>query len=857
MRQLSVDKIEKPGNVPRNIANIKNSNKMKILWILGTIFLLLTGLCFLLCKNLEDYGIGINAFYSVSTITAADVSSDDAMTILADNFETVLLLNNTTSKVQWIKSTRQICDGYAQIEKVVFDDSSQIYVHVIRYDDNYQYIVEELICQFDLNGKELNRFVIPDIYEQNVNSRIRGFKCKDGFLYYYNENIAQLVKMDTASGKVSSYKNYDNEQIENAFTLGFTDDDTLSLAYMDGRLTLANSDGTIEDVGRVNYHLHEAGTDTIINQYLYFDGKHYVTDGRYFDTIYEYKHGVLEPVIDLSDVLDFSELSDYDYYDYALNNSIFAHNNGNGKILITVADNLFYTYDMEEFILTDTADSYILPFSIRLNGLIKFFAQYLMYLFALIGFIITCGNIMKWQLSLRSKLFVIIMPITLGGILLIAYYEMDTIEEDFKEQQYATYDAISSFYRNQLDHTLLSSIESLDDTDTLDAFRLDLMKNMEENSTWTDNINISVYKYYDNDVHLLLYSTTTDCLFVSSFLFDFDSMQNYRLGNSDTYHYETTGIASTYLDSITYLRNENGEIYGFIDVYGNLLNLQISQNKMKEKVFLITIIIGLILGTLLYILSYYIIRQLRLTSKTIGSIAQGNFEARVQKITKDELGVIGAGVNNMAAKIEYLFEEQEEFSVQVIEALVATIDAKDKYTNGHSLRVAKYSKMIAQKLGKSHEECKQIYYVGLLHDIGKIGIPDEIINKTSRLSDDEFEIIKTHPDVGYNMLSKLTKIKNVSIGAHYHHERYDGTGYPEGLKGDEIPEIARIIAVADTYDAMTSNRSYRNAMSQEKVRGELKKNKGTQFDPQFADAMLEIDAEIAEIIYTNRVRVDD
>ena len=829
-----------------------SKRKRKVLWLFGMIFFLLAVLCFWAYRNLEDYGIGTSGVYSVNTITSADISVDEKVTVIADDFETLLLLDNTSSNVRWMKSIRQICDGYAQLGKVFLDEQNQIYVQVICYDDNYQYVEEEIICQFDLDGKELNRFVIPDISDQNVESKIRGFKCKDGFLYYYNEEIAKLVRMDTTSGEVEEYGNYDNEKIENSFTLGFTEDDTITLAYMDGSLALGNADGTIQEVGRVNYYLSEKSTATIVNQHLYLAGKHYVTDGRYFDAIYEYKHGVLEEVITLNDMLDLSDISEEDYYSYALSSGISAQDNGNGKILITIADYLFYTYDMEEFFMADTVDSYKLPSSICMNGLVKMVAQYLMYLFALLGLILIGGSIMKWRFSLRSKLFVIIMPITLGGIIFVTYYEMNIIEKDFIEQKYETYDAISSFYRNQIDSELLSSIESLDDVDKLEEARLALMKNMEESATWTDSVNINVYKYFDNGVHLLLYSTTTDCLFVSSSLFDFESNKEYRLPNSDTYHYETKGIATTYLDSITYLRDDNGEIYGFINVYGNLDKLQITQDTIKEKVLLLTVILGIILGVLLYVLAYYIIRQLRMTSKTVGSIAKGDFKARVDRITKDELGVISSGVNDMADKIESLFEEQEEFSVQVIETLVGTIDAKDKYTNGHSVRVAKYSKMIAQKLGKSSEECKQIYYVGLLHDIGKIGIPDEIINKTSRLTDEEFKIIKTHPDVGYNLLKKLTKIENVSIGAHYHHERFDGGGYPEGLKGEEIPEIARIIAVADAYDAMTSNRSYRSVMPQEKVRGELEKGKGTQFDAKFADIMLEIDMEMKESIYEQK-----
>ncbi len=179
-------------------------------------------------------------------------------------------------------------------------------------------------------------------------------------------------------------------------------------------------------------------------------------------------------------------------------------------------------------------------------------------------------------------------------------------------------------------------------------------------------------------------------------------------------------------------------------------------------------------------------------------------------------------------------------SVEVMEALAHTIDAKDKYTNGHSVRVAKYSRMIAEKMGLDAETCENIYYMGLLHDIGKIGVPNEIINKPSRLTDEEYDVIKTHPGIGFDILSQINSRPDLAKGARWHHERYDGKGYPEGIAGEKIPMEARIIAVADSYDAMTSNRSYRHYLPQETVRAEIEKNEGTQFDPEIAKYMIMI-----------------
>jgi HD-GYP domain-containing protein (c-di-GMP phosphodiesterase class II) len=195
-----------------------------------------------------------------------------------------------------------------------------------------------------------------------------------------------------------------------------------------------------------------------------------------------------------------------------------------------------------------------------------------------------------------------------------------------------------------------------------------------------------------------------------------------------------------------------------------------------------------------------------------------------------------------------LFEETTE-------ALANAIDAKDKYTHGHSARVAVLSKRIAQEAGLSSDECDQVYFAALLHDVGKIGVPDDVINKPGHLTDEEYKQIKLHPVFGYQILSSIRQSPYLSIGAHYHHERYDGKGYPDGLAGDDIPKIARIIAVADAFDAMTSTRSYRDALVRQKVRDEIESGMGKQFDSEFASIMLRLidTGEADALISTTRV----
>ena len=203
---------------------------------------------------------------------------------------------------------------------------------------------------------------------------------------------------------------------------------------------------------------------------------------------------------------------------------------------------------------------------------------------------------------------------------------------------------------------------------------------------------------------------------------------------------------------------------------------------------------------------------------------------------------------NLADEVEIKTQENENLSLRIVQTLAEAIDAKDNYTNGHSGRVAKYTREIARRFGYSQKRQDEIYMMGLLHDVGKIGVPDAVINKPAKLTEEEYAQIKTHPVMGDRILKNIRERPKLAVGARWHHERYDGTGYPDGLSGDIIPEEARIIAVADAYDAMTSRRSYRGILSQDTVRNEIKTGKGKQFDPAFADIMLDMIEEDKDYI---------
>ena len=191
-------------------------------------------------------------------------------------------------------------------------------------------------------------------------------------------------------------------------------------------------------------------------------------------------------------------------------------------------------------------------------------------------------------------------------------------------------------------------------------------------------------------------------------------------------------------------------------------------------------------------------------------------------------------------KLTATYAELEKAYLESIETLRYTVEAKDTYTRGHSDRVSEYSYLIGKYLGLSEDDLKKLKLGGLFHDIGKIGVPDSILLKTDKLTDDEYSEVKNHPSIGAHILSNATMFKDIIPIVKHHHERFDGRGYPSKLAGEDIPYLARITAVADTFDAMTSKRAYRDPLSLDIVKSEFENNKGTQFDPHIADIFLDI-----------------
>jgi HD-GYP domain-containing protein (c-di-GMP phosphodiesterase class II) len=237
-------------------------------------------------------------------------------------------------------------------------------------------------------------------------------------------------------------------------------------------------------------------------------------------------------------------------------------------------------------------------------------------------------------------------------------------------------------------------------------------------------------------------------------------------------------------------------------------------------------------------------RPVRALAESVHKMSEGDFSQRVDVPGTFELAELAEGFNHMGAELEKSVErlklaarENQELFLNSIRALAAAVDAKDPYTRGHSERVARYSVAIARHLDLPSEEVKKVRIAALLHDVGKIGIDDRILRKPTALTDDEFEVMKLHPVKGALIMGQIPQLKWIIPGMKYHHEKWDGTGYPEGLRADEIPMLARIISVADTFDAMTTTRPYQKAMKSDFVVSRIKTFAGSRYDARVTDAL--------------------
>ncbi|SFA76954.1 HDIG domain-containing protein [Acetitomaculum ruminis DSM 5522] len=667
------------------------------------------------------------------------------------------------------------------------------------------------------------------------------------------------------------------------------------ITWADGEIGKYTVSGDYHIAKQFDYSVDNENDDNINPvTALYNDEKYYILDGMGSDKIYEYdtKSGKLNLFFNVREAWkeEGKEFENDDlYYDQLIKSAItdirFEKINTDDGVVKFLgisgmdADSCFIkdldSNNTQEG-TTKLKSNFKLPFNLCFLNFIKNFCGVLGNIITAMGLLWVIVFTIRNNFTIRNKLLVIIIPLVMLLFIALDLVVTYTIDINYSKKLDDESIAISEMIESHLD---MDTVLKLRATDAFNGDSIVELSNdmngviYDDNSNINyDNISVNIYAYNSKTgVNPIIYNSDGISYLETFYYKKIDTLKNQeektpslvnyfinRLKNilgiyvpstieavgdqGVCYLVSSSTATSSYEDVIKFLK-DGDKIVAILDVSANKKAISEDIRSIQNSITSITLFSLVALVSFIIFFSNYIGGYVARTSDAITNIANGDFSARVTKITNDELGKISIGVNEMAKQIEQMFNDQEKFSLQAIEALVGTIDAKDTYTNGHSVRVAQYSREIAKRSGKNEKEQLVVYYAGLLHDIGKVGIPDGIINKVSRLTDDEYDIIKTHPVIGYEILNKLSNLGDIPEGAYSHHERLDGRGYPRGLKGDEIPEIARIIGVADAYDAMTSSRSYRAAMPQEKVRTEMIRGMGTQFDPQFAEIMLEIDNE--------------
>lgn len=288
------------------------------------------------------------------------------------------------------------------------------------------------------------------------------------------------------------------------------------------------------------------------------------------------------------------------------------------------------------------------------------------------------------------------------------------------------------------------------------------------------------------------------------------------------------------------IRDKTGKAIAMLGVDIRAEDVYRTQSEVRRRavfVLLFGVIFSLVLGILL---SRKITDPIKKLVEGTRHIAQGNLQHQVYIKSHDEIGELADSFNKMAQSLYESRRKLRNYFYRIMQSLVRILEARDRYTRGHSERVAEYAERIALKLGYSEDRLELLKEVAVLHDIGKLGVQESILNKKEKLTDEEWEMVRKHPLIGEDMLRPVLLNEEMLAIIRGHHERFDGRGYPDKLSGANINLLAQIISVVDTYDAITSNRAYRPALSKGEAMEELKKNSGTQFDPRVVDIFLKI-----------------
>lgn len=835
-------------------------SKMRRFNIYGIVLILLGLILIVSRRFVYTYDVGDEKYAYPSWVVYMDISDDKNYFALNDNNEYVYILDHKNGdKIISIIDYNAYDEDNISPYELSFD-GNDLMVYCVESDPESSEIKSEYVYRFSTDGRKKGKFkTVSEKDEKGKKYKTSFGMAVNGEIVEYIEeygNEYAIISLDKKSGdrkELARFDLYENERIINAEY----DEDGFQVVFNDGNIRRVTNTGNEELINRFNFEINDKSDGNIYaDLFVKVNDTYYFLDKKFFDAIYSYKDGVAKKeysLVNLGEIDSEIDENTYEYYEAVVDNAISSVQSHKDILMFSSNANIYIVENGEISNIFATDEGLVLPGKYSIPLMYVKYSLIAGYVLIGLGALCIILYFTFYKFRMVYKIIFFIIPVVILSFIIISNAVAKKATKIYFDDLNEKMVAISSLVAQNIDTDIIDDINNLDDINNGNYAKL--KKNFDEavnaNAGSIENITFELSLYNPDGLHYLAvdYPGTEELFLNTYFLKNPETMYESRIGETNTYSFTSFSQADYYIDAITVIYDEDEVPVALLDVYGYQTQINEAESKIKESIIKIAGISCGIITLILTLIAIYITGSLSKTSHVVEKISKGDLSARVKRIHKDEVGIVGEGINDMAAKLEIAFKNKEEFSKQVIETLVGTVDAKDKYTNGHSLRVAKYSREIAKRLGKSKSEQRDIYYAGLLHDIGKIGVPDEIINKTSRLTDDEYDVIKKHPGIGYDLLKNLSQLENIGVGAYGHHERYDGKGYPRGLKGEENPEIARIISVADAYDAMTSNRSYRKAMERDEVRAEIKKGKGTQFDPEFAEIMLEVDEDIKDEVY--------
>lgn len=441
--------------------------------------------------------------------------------------------------------------------------------------------------------------------------------------------------------------------------------------------------------------------------------------------------------------------------------------------------------------------------------------------------------------SIYFKVFTILFLVFSVTILLLTYQLEKNIEDKHIEMVKNELESIASMAAVTINGDIVEKLQNPEqqESDEYNSLKRQLRRMIESNSNIQDAY-IMRKGENNNELYFIVNGDTTDVVEFNE-AYNIENVPDMLSGfiKPSVDKEFTTDKWGVTLSGYAPVRNSQGQVVAIIGIDFDANNIKSGIYQRREFMIAYSVMSMLIMLIISMVLAKRIVSRINKLKMAIENTLEKDYGIYLGMESNDEIQILTSRVNNLIKKVT---KEREKLFISVITALINALELRDAYTHGHSAEVADIVKDIMMELDLDANNRFNITFAAVLHDIGKIGISDTILNKPGRLTEEEFNLIKEHPTLGAKILEAIPALQQIKEIVKHHHERYDGGGYPDRIKGQDIELGARVIAVADSFQAMISDRPYRNGMTQEAAMQELERNKGTQFDPEIVDIFLNI-----------------